>query len=80
MEPTHFDVPWGSIIQMILAASFGAWAFLLKTMGNQHIATIKDLANEMHEIRRELNEIRKELANVHSRIGVLEFATRVERD
>lgn len=67
MEPSHFDIPWSSVIQAILAASFGAWAWLLKSMGNRHLESIEDLAKEMREMRKEVSKLTERLVRVEAR-------------
>lgn len=51
------DIPWTSIVGFILSASFGAWAWVVKKFGEQHIESVKELAVELREMRRDLNSL-----------------------
>ena len=57
MQPPHLDLPWDSIIQAALAATFATVAWLVKKFGEQHILTIKELAKELKEMRKELSKL-----------------------
>ena len=51
------EVPWASVIGFLLSAAFGAWAWVVKKFGEQHINSVKELALELREMRRDLNSL-----------------------
>lgn len=51
------EFPWASVVGFILSASFGAWAWVVKKFGEQHIESVKELAVELREMRRDLNQL-----------------------
>lgn len=63
MEPT-LHLPWDTIISFILAASFGLWSWVLKKFGESHIESIKELANELKELRKDVNRLEVRVAIV----------------
>ena len=75
MDP-HLEMPWSAIVQGVFAAAFGLWAWVVKTMGSQHIRTLDNIASEVKELRKEFNheirDLRIELSGVTARIAVLE--------
>lgn len=51
-------IPWISqAIGFLLTAAFGLWAWVVKKFGEQHIESVRELANELREIRKEVNSI-----------------------
>jgi hypothetical protein len=49
--------PWTELVGVVLSVSFGAWAWIVKKFGEQHIESVKGLATELREMRRELNQL-----------------------
>jgi hypothetical protein len=70
-EIAHLDVPWTQIIGFILSASFGAWAFVVKKFGEQHLTSLRELAIELREMRKDLNILgeRVKVVEVIQQIG-----------
>lgn len=72
----HFD--WSTVAEVIVAATLGAWAWMLKTIGKQHVATLNDVVRELRELRRENAEERKatadRIAELEARVMVVEYA------
>ena len=55
---------FSNIIQTTLAISFGMWAWLLKKFGEEHITGIKEMSNEMRELRKEFMTISERIQRV----------------
>lgn len=76
----HFD--WSTVAEVIVAATLGAWAWMLKTIGRQHVATLNDVVKELREMRREQSEERaavaSEIAALKARVAVVEYAQQVK--
>ena len=53
----HITVPWTQIIGFVLSISFGAWAWVVKKFGEQHIESVKLLATELKEMRRDITSL-----------------------
>ena len=74
----YVDIPWGGIVQVMLAGAFGLWAWVVKAMGSAHIKTIDNLALEVkelrHEFTHELRQLRHDLSSAAARIAVLEHS------
>jgi hypothetical protein len=49
--------PWTELVGVVLSVSFGAWAWIVKKFGEQHIESVKGLAVELREMRKELNQL-----------------------
>jgi hypothetical protein len=56
-EVVHVPFPWQSIIGTLVAAAFGAWAWVVKKFGEQHIESVKSLSTELREMRRDINSL-----------------------
>lgn len=45
------------IIGILLSAAFGAWAWVVRSFGQQHIETVKELGHELKELRHDMNKL-----------------------
>jgi hypothetical protein len=53
----HLSIPWETIVGFILSAAFASWAWVVKSFGEQHIASVKELGNELKELRKDVNVV-----------------------
>jgi hypothetical protein len=71
MDDVHatFDVgkAIASLIGLLLTLAFGAWAWVVKSFGQQHIDSVRELAVELRELRKDVN-------GLMARVQVVEFA------
>ena len=44
-------------VKAILAASFGGWAWIIKTFGEKHVASLDSLAAKIDKITEQLTEL-----------------------
>ena len=58
---------WGEVFALLLAASFGLWAWVLKTFGNRHIESMDSLTDELREMRRDINGVLVRVAVLESK-------------
>lgn len=63
----HVTIPWTEIIGGLLTLAFTSWAWVVKKFGEQHIASVKELAIELRELRKDVNSLT-------ARMQVVEFA------
>ena len=75
MEPDHLDVDLRDAvvagIQFVLAAAFGAWAWLLKNLGNRHLDQIGEVVGEIRELRKDVNRLAERVRVVEVRQDIL---------
>lgn len=50
-------IPWDELLKWVATGIFAALLWMLKQFGNQHIASVKELAIELREMRREINAL-----------------------
>lgn len=73
MEGELLSIPWSQVITALLTGAFAIWAWTIKKFGEQHIATLKELTNEMKEMRKEVNDL-------SVRVAVVEAHTRTQSE
>ena len=55
------------LLEVVVAITFGAWAWVVKTLGTQHVATIKDVVYELKELRMEMMKLAERVHAVELR-------------
>ena len=85
MEPNLVDVmPWEKIIGFALTAAFGLWAWTIKTFGQQHIESMKNLSKELKAMREDINTLKvtthEHLSDLRSRIKVVEALQSLDQE
>ena len=72
IDAVHVDVEWKEIFKFIGYGIFAVMVWLLKKFGESHLASMKELANELKEMRRELNAL-------STRVTAVEINTSIRR-
>jgi hypothetical protein len=70
IDAVHVDVEWKEIFKFIGYGIFAVMVWLLKKFGESHLASMKELANELKEMRRELNALSTRVTAVEIRTNI----------
>lgn len=72
LDPTmHVDVEWAAIFKFVGYGLLTAVIWILKKFGEQHLVSMKELANELKEMRKELNVLSTRVTAVEIRTHML---------
>ena len=66
IEAAHIDFQFTEVLKFIGYGLLGVVVWVLKKFGEQHLASMRDLANELKEMRKELNALSTRVATVET--------------
>jgi hypothetical protein len=67
----HVDFQFAEILKFIGYGLLGVVVWILKKFGEQHLSSMKELANELKEMRKELNVLSTRVTAVEIRTHML---------
>lgn len=71
LEAAHIDFQFTEALKFIGYGFLGVIVWILKKFGEQHLASMKDLAGELKEMRKEVNILATRLTAVEIRTHML---------
>lgn len=66
IEAAHIDLQFTEVLKFIGYGLLGIVVWILKKFGEQHLASMKELASELKEMRKELNVLSTRVATVET--------------
>lgn len=71
LEAAHIDFQFTEVLKFIGYGLLGVVIWVLKKFGEQHLASMKDLAQELKEMRKEINTLATRVTAVEIRTHML---------
>ena len=71
LEAAHIDFQFTEVLKFIGYGLLGIVVWILKKFGEQHLASMKDLAGELKEMRKEINILATRVTAVEIRTHML---------
>ena len=69
MDELHLSFPWSQVVTAALTIAFALWAWVIKKFGESHVESLKELSQELREMRHDINALYVRIAVVESKVA-----------
>lgn len=71
IDTVHVDVEWREVLKFVGYGLFAAMVWILRKFGESHLESMKELAQELKEMRKEINILSTRVTAVEIRSHML---------